>query len=215
MNTDTLITQSARIVSPPITKMIRLDHSHALVVWHKYRTEASPRRKAAIVDHVCRALEVHAQLEEEIFYPALREAAPGHPVLQKSVPEHDEMRAAIATLRGMDADDPAYDSTFAELMCKVMHHVADEEAVLLPLAEQLLADRLDELGAQMTRRRMTLLKPHAGELAMSTARAMPVATTVATVAIAGAIAGIVWALAGRREPLHRHRFGDHLPRAWR
>jgi hypothetical protein len=57
-----------------------------------------------------------------------------------------------------------------------MHHVADEETVLLPAAEKMLAERLCALGAQMTKRRMQLVAPHAGEMATATARAMPAST---------------------------------------
>jgi hypothetical protein len=88
-------------LSSPITKMIRMDHSHVLVLSHKYSADASPQQKAAIVKSVCLALEIHAQLEEEIFYPAMREVESSDPVLDKSKPEHDEMRRLIADLRAM------------------------------------------------------------------------------------------------------------------
>jgi hemerythrin superfamily protein len=161
-------------LSSPITKMIRMDHSHVLVLSHKYSADASPQQKAAIVKSVCLALEIHAQLEEEIFYPAMREVESSDPVLDKSKPEHDEMRRLIADLRAMDAGDTRCDATFAELMRVVIHHVADEETVLLPAAERLLGERLNELGARMTKRRLQLARPHVGEMAVNTARAMPV-----------------------------------------
>jgi hypothetical protein len=165
-------------LSPSITSMIRLDHAHAMSTWHGYTADATATRKKAIVDVLCLALEVHAQLEEEIFYPALREVAVGNPALEKSRPEHDEMRSVIARLRGMSADDAAYDETVSQLMRGVMHHVADEDAVLLPLAERQLAARLGELGAQMTKRRVELVAPHAPELAVNHAKAMPIATAL-------------------------------------
>lgn len=174
-------------LSPSITKMIRLDHSHVMVTSHKYTADASPGKKKAIVNTVCLALEIHAQLEEEIFYPALREVDGGNEVLKKAQPEHDEMRRLIEKLRGMQAGDAACDDTFAELMRTVIHHVADEETVLLPAAERLLKDRLCELGAQMTKRRIQLAAPHAGEIAMNSARAMPAgAVLVAGGLLAGA-----------------------------
>ena len=162
--------------SPPITKMIRMDHSHVMVTAHKYTADASPDKKQAVVTAVCRALEIHAQLEEEIFYPALREVWGDEEALRKAKPEHDEMRRVIAELRDTEPTDPRYDARFMELMRDVLHHVADEETVLLPAAEKMLAERLPALGAQMTRRRMQLVKPHAGEMATATARAMPAGT---------------------------------------
>jgi len=61
-------------------------------------------------------------------------------------------------------------------MRDVMHHVADEETRLLPDAERLLSDRLGELGAQMTKRRLELAAPRAGEIAMETMRATSTGT---------------------------------------
>jgi hypothetical protein len=130
--------------------------------------------REAIVRSICTALEIHAQLEEEIFYPALRAINPNLPELGKSVPEHDEMRGHIEQLRKLSVKDPEYDEALRTLMRGVIHHVADEETVLLPLAEQQFeANRLSELGAQMTERRLVLAKPKAREMAVDLARASP------------------------------------------
>ena len=163
-------------MTPDITTMIRLDHTHALAVFRRYRPATSLGRKRALVANVCLALEIHAQLEEEIFYPALREVVGRNELLDKSEPEHQEMRQLIQALRTMEVGDPAFDDAFHMLMRAVLHHVADEESTLLPLAEELFPERLGELGLQMTKRRLELLGPHAGEVAMTTARSFPVAT---------------------------------------
>jgi hypothetical protein len=83
------------------------------------------------------------------------------------------MRRLIAQLRRLEPSDPAYDQTFMQLMREVMHHVADEETILLPDAERLMPERLGELGAQMTKRRLQLSAPHMGEIAINTARTFP------------------------------------------
>lgn len=160
-----------KAVSPSATDMIRMDHTRVLASFHRYALDAQPRTKQGLVNTVCLALEIHAQVEEEIFYPALRSLDPQG--VEKSVPEHQEMRRLIALLRAMDPAGPEYDATFMELMRAVLHHVADEETTLLPDAERRLADRLGELGAQMSRRRIELGAPRAGELARNMARAVP------------------------------------------
>lgn len=167
--------------SPSITSMIRLDHTHVVAVFHRFKDTTSPARKRALVDNACLALDIHAQLEEEIFYPALRSAMPDNEVLAKSVPEHDEMRRLMTELRALEPTDPAFDRTFRDLMRTVLHHVADEETTLLPEAERILGERLGELGMEMTRRRMQLLKPHAGELAITTAKSFPAAAMMVAV----------------------------------
>lgn len=167
-------------LSPNATKQIRMDHTSVLATFHKYHADSPPNIKQGLVDQACLALEIHAQLEEEIFYPALRAIATDNEVLDKSVPEHDEMRRLIAQLRSMEPTDPDYDRTFMELMRDVVHHVADEETVLLPAAEKLLADQLDDLGARMTERRLEIGGPRVGEFASNVVRGMPASTMLMT-----------------------------------
>ena len=165
-------------ISPSVTNMIRMDHAHVLTTFHQYEADASPRVKKGLVDQVCVALEIHAQLEEEIFYPALRAVAETD-FVRKSVPEHDEMRRLVNQLRRLEPADAGYDETFYQLMNNVMHHVADEETLLLPAAERVLADQLGDLGARMTKRRLQLAAPRTGEIAGSMARSMSASAVVA------------------------------------
>ena len=159
-------------LAPDAAHMIRLDHAHVLATFHQYQANSRPHIKRGLVDATCLALEVHAQLEEEIFYPALREVSDSES-LRKSVPEHDEMRRLIALLRDMDPEDTRYDDTYMALMRNVLHHVADEETVLLPEAERLLHDQLGALGNRMMKRRLQLLAPRTKEIAVNMARALP------------------------------------------
>jgi hemerythrin superfamily protein len=174
-----------RSLVPDITTMIRLDHTHVLALFRRFKASTSMSRKQALVANACLALEIHARLEEEIFYPALREAAGHSEILDKSVPEHDEMRQLIRSLRSSDVGESGCDVIFHRLMRSVLHHVADEESVLLPLAERCLGERLSELGLQMAKRRVQLLRPDLGAAAITTARSFPVLTTAA---IAGMLA---------------------------
>jgi hypothetical protein len=160
--------------SPSITRMIRLDHTHVLATFHRYHPDDAPGTRRALVDTACLSLEIHAQLEEEIFYPALQAFEAG--MIEKSVPEHQEMRELIGRLREMEPTDPDFDATFMKLMRTVIHHVADEETVLLPAAERLIPERLNELGAEMTKRRLQLAAPRTGEFIGNTVRAMPAST---------------------------------------
>ena len=130
-------------VTPSITTMIGMDHSHALALFHRYRPDSSTSRKRALVTNACLALEVHTQLEEEIFYPALRSVMSEDPIFQKSEPEHAEMRRLVSDLRERAADggpigDLSYDDKYLELMRVVLHRVTDPETTLLPMAERLL-----------------------------------------------------------------------------
>ena len=81
------------------------------------------------------------------------------------------MRRLIGLLRQMEPEARDYDDTVAELMRDVMHHVADEETLVIPEAERLLADELGELGMRMTKRRLQLVGPRSGEIALDMGRA--------------------------------------------
>ena len=97
-----------------------------------------------------------------------------------------------------------YDATVMELMRDVLHHVAEEETVLLPDAERSLGDQLEELGAAMTKRRLELVAPKTLAIAWNTARALPASNVLMG---AGAIALVAMLLGGRhrraRLPLRR------------
>jgi len=179
-------------MNPKATTMIRMDHSHVLALFHRFKADSSVGKKRALVANACLALDVHAQLEEELFYPALREVLAGDATLEKSEPEHNEMRRLIAELRELAAadgpiDGSAFDDKFLDLMRIVIHHVADEETRLLPAAERLLDDRLNQLGGEMIKRRVELLRPHVGELAASTMRSFPSAAAAGLLLTAGAV----------------------------
>ena len=193
-------------LSPSITSLIRMDHGHVLATFHQVHAGTSAGRTEALAGTICLALEVHAQLEEEIFYPEMRALTgpDGGPltIVEKSYTEHDEMKRLIDQLRNLRGDDAAFDRTHDELMRDVMHHVADEETTLLPAAEQLLPpERLSELGARMTRRRMQLLVPRAGELTRHLVRSLPHSGLVLG---AGAMAASAYLL-GRVSPWGRDR----------
>ena len=158
-------------------KLLTADHKEVKALFKDYdklaESGAKAQERETLARQICLMLTVHATTEEEIFYPAMRAIEQGNPILDKSVPEHDDIRRMLGKLRAMQASDAEYDDTVMDLMRTVIHHVADEETVLLPEAERILGkERLSELGVQMTKRRFQLVKPHAGELASSHIRSL-------------------------------------------
>lgn len=167
-----------------ITDMIRADHTMVMGTFHQYAESSSATARKALAATLCDALEVHATLEEEILYPVLRRLDPADPIIQKSEPEHDEMRRLVTELRATGARDQRHAQLMNELMRDVMHHVADEETILLAAAERMLGEqRLQEMGAQMTRRRLSLVK----EVAAPSGR-----TAAVVVGLAGAALAAGW-----------------------
>jgi hemerythrin superfamily protein len=186
-------------LSPTITDMIRFDHSHVLVTFHQFTQDKKPSVKKALSDTICAALEIHATLEEEIFYPVMRTIDLDDPVLEKAPHEHGDMKRLIRELRTIPGDDDRHDRVLLELMREVIHHVADEETVILPIAERKLSKaRLSELGAEMNKRRVALLAPQAGKVAVSHAVGFSGSTTAWVVGAVGAVLAL--AVAGAKKP---------------
>jgi hemerythrin superfamily protein len=175
-------------LSPTITDMIRFDHSHVMVTFHQYTKDKPASVKRALAETICTAVDIHARLEEEIFYPVMRQLTNDEHVMDKSEPEHEEMRTVIALLRRTDPHSQDHDRLLNDLMRIVVHHVADEETVLLPQAEAMMTkERLSELGAQMTRRRLELVTPEAGKIAKDTVVGFAGSTAAIAIGVAGAL----------------------------
>jgi hypothetical protein len=85
-----------------------------------------------------------------------------------------------------------------ELMRDVLHHVADEETVVLPEAERLLLGQLEALGATMTKRRLELVVPRTGEIAVNMVKAMSLTTITLLVAAMAGLGTATWQGARKR-----------------
>lgn len=104
------------------------------------------------------------------------------------------MRRLIALLRDMKPEDSRCDDTYRELMRDVLHHVANEETLILPEAERVFQDQLGELGAKMMKCRLELAPRRAADIAVNRARALPVPliAVLAGAAVAGVVLGRRW-----------------------
>ena len=87
---------------------------------------APAAEKQALAEKICLEISVHAQLEEEIFYPAVRQATGDDPLLDEAVMEHAEAKDLIAQIQDMDPGDEQYDATVKELGKDIDHHVLEE-----------------------------------------------------------------------------------------
>ena len=153
-------------VTPTITDQIRFDHTQVLAAFHQYTPAASRATRQALADTICDLLEIHATIEREILYPVLHLLYPNDPMVLKIEPETDEVCRQVAALRAVPVGHPRHASLFFDLMRDVLHHVADEETKLLPEVERLLSkERLGELGVEMARRHLALMRPKGGRLA--------------------------------------------------
>ena len=104
-----------------------------------------------LVQSVCEDLKMHTTLEEELFYPAAREAIDDEDILNEAQVEHESAKMLIEQLENMGPDDPNFHATFTVLGEYVMHHVKEEEGEMFPQVKKTDLD-LEELGSRMRSR---------------------------------------------------------------
>jgi hemerythrin superfamily protein len=117
--------------------------------------QAPAEARFALAGKICEALTVHAQIEEEIFYPAVREAV-GDELMDEALEEHAQAKAMIAQIQAMDEADEALDDTVKALGKAIDHHVLEEreqiflKARLAPMDLKSLAQPLADRKAELT-----------------------------------------------------------------
>ncbi|MBK6007815.1 hemerythrin domain-containing protein [Ramlibacter ginsenosidimutans] len=143
-------------------ELLDADHIAVKHLFVEYARQAmaapeEARDRQALAQRICQELTVHAQIEEEIFYPALREAIAAPQLLDEAQAEHQQAKALIARIRGMRAPDPRMDDLVSQLANAVEHHVKEERDVLFPKARVAPGLDLMALGAQLKERQDELV----------------------------------------------------------
>lgn len=142
--------------------MLTAEHREVSTMFKQYE-ELGDRAKASkkkLADQICTALTLHAAVEEEIFYPALREKSKeAADLLDEALVEHAGAKDLIAQLQEMDPEDDLYDAKVKVLGEQIEHHVGEEEGEMFPMAKKAgldmvalgeeMAMRKDELAATM------------------------------------------------------------------
>jgi hemerythrin-like domain-containing protein len=138
--------------------MLKADHQKVRDLFQQYETASDVETKGTIAEEVFIELETHAQLEENIFYPAVHEETDEGPELVKeSVAEHATMKNLIQQLRNMGPHGQGFDAKFRELLQQVEHHVEEEETEMFPLAEEELEEDMQDLRDEMQELKAQLL----------------------------------------------------------
>ena len=140
-------------------QLLKNDHREVKKMFRDYENATDTRKKQEIAEKVFMELEVHAKIEEEIFYPAVREQGKDETkkVVAEGLEEHHVMDVLIRELRRLDAKQEEFDAKFKVLTENVEHHIEEEETEMLPEAEKTLKSDLDEIGQKMMARKEKLL----------------------------------------------------------
>jgi len=140
--------------------LLSADHAEVEQMFETYRQlvdeNADDEQRGELARKICSMLTVHAEIEEEIFYPAMRDNVDDELTVDEAEVEHASAKELIEQLEGMDPGDALYDAKVIVLGEYVDHHVQEEENELFPQAEKAGID-LDELGAELASRKRELM----------------------------------------------------------
>jgi hemerythrin superfamily protein len=135
---------------------LKADHAKVSGLFTEYDKARSTTRKKALVADICTELSVHAQIEEEIFYPEVKAALKDHELVPEATVEHASLKELIAQIETIEPDGEMYDAKVQVLSEYVKHHVKEEQNEMFPKVKASSLD-LVELGARMATRKAKLL----------------------------------------------------------
>ena len=135
--------------------MIKQDHKKVARLFQKYQKAKNREAKRNIADQAMEQLEIHAKVEEEIFYPAAKKQLEDGQLINGALKEHDTVKDLIEGLRAMPSDDETFDQQWSELVENVQHHVEEEEGELLPQIQDSELD-LSQIGEEIAERQEEL-----------------------------------------------------------
>lgn len=145
------------------TELLRADHELVSSLFAEYEKTRLSSKKKELVARICLELSVHAQVEEEIFYPAFKKALKDKDLVPEATVEHASLKALIAQVEGVEPDGEMFDAKIKVLSEYVQHHVNEEQNEMFPKAK---ASKLDmaELGAEILARKEELIAEKSGAL---------------------------------------------------
>jgi hemerythrin superfamily protein len=148
--------------APMIEKMnaielLEQDHREVEAYFDEFEELEDDSAKGELAQKICMALTVHMQIEEELFYPAAREAIDDDDLLDEAVVEHAGAKNLIAEIEDMEPGEDLFDAKVKVLGEMIKHHVEEEEEEMFPEVEASDMDT-DAVGAQLAKRKAELMK---------------------------------------------------------
>lgn len=137
--------------------MLKSDHDKVKKLFDSFE-KADPSEKKEIASQTLEELKVHASVEEQLFYPALRqEMADEEGLMDEADEEHHVAKILIAELEEMQGDEDHWEAKFTVLAENVRHHIKEEEGEIFPEARKTDIDFVT-LGKQMAELKQSLLQ---------------------------------------------------------
>jgi hemerythrin-like domain-containing protein len=154
-------TKRGRSRTVKATELLKRQHKEVKGLFKDVQKTESARERRQLMEQITQMLKAHTEIEEKIFYPAVREIGSGkaEEIVDESFEEHHVVDLVLEELPDVDPEDERFEAKMTVLSELVNHHVEEEEGEMFPMAERKLgAERLGELGEEMEARAQELLE---------------------------------------------------------
>jgi len=134
------------------TDLLKKQHKTVKALFKKVENTEDGRQRRQLMEQIANELKIHTKIEEEIFYPAVREigTSKAEELVDESFEEHHVVDLVLAELPKVDPEDERFAAKMTVLSELVKHHADEEEEEMFPMCEKKLGrERLQQLGEQM------------------------------------------------------------------
>lgn len=138
-------------------ELLENDHRDVEKLFDEFDEQRDRKERQGLAQKLCMMLTVHAQIEEELFYPEARKATKDDDLIDEALVEHESAAHLIEEIEEMDAGHVLFDARVRVLEEQMKRHIAEEEEELFPEVSDSKMD-LNDLGARMAKRKAELLK---------------------------------------------------------
>ena len=134
--------------------LLKKQHKEVKALFKKVEKAEGARERRQLMDQIATALEGHTTIEEEMFYPAVKElgSKKAEEMVAEAFEEHHVVKLVLAELPNVDPEDERFEAKMTVLSELVEHHADEEEEEMFKLAKKIDEDELDELGTRMEQR---------------------------------------------------------------
>jgi hypothetical protein len=133
-------------------ELLKTDHKKVSDLFKQLEdtTERAVKTREQLFATVKQELEIHARIEEQIFYPAIKEADETREITLEAIEEHNVVKRLLKELEGLSVEDERWTAKLKVLKENVEHHVEEEEGEMFKDAKKVLsAEQIEELGARL------------------------------------------------------------------
>lgn len=144
-------------------ELLKADHDKVQLLFQKVKSTEESQHKP-LFEKIKEELEIHAHIEEVIFYPKLKEKEELKDIVLEGIEEHHQAKIFLREISALTEDSEKFEPKLKVLMEDTIHHIQEEEGEMFPKVRELFdANALNELGAQLEAEKKTFKKTYAAK----------------------------------------------------